>query len=43
VYYAKLEEITCSQKPQNCDKFKNPPEWKFLARWGGRAGKGGVW
>jgi len=28
-YYAKLEEITHSQKPKNCNKFKNPPGWKF--------------
>lgn len=31
IYYAKLEEVTHSQKPQNCYKLKNPPRWKFLA------------
>lgn len=40
VYFAKPEEITHSPKPKNCDKFKNPPRWKFLARGRRRAEKG---
>jgi len=43
IYYAKLEEITHSQKPKYCDKFINPPGYKFLAPGARRAVKRGVW